>query len=404
MAMEHTSEKISVHSAVRKLNAGVLELNPLYQRNDVWTLSQKQLLVDSIIIGIPLPSFYFNKVSDIRIDVVDGQQRLRAIRDFKNDEFQLNDDGAYSLKFYSELPEFIKDSIDDYQLNIIYLKNWSEDQIEDMFLRLQDGSPLNAAEKRRAIPGTFRDVVKELSQNNFFDNRVGFNNDRYGFEDAVAKALHLMFNPFSPISPAKIKSTYKDNSDLKSSHNIPTQLKKAYFYLEKGFNQNNDFNPKLKKWSAITLPLVLCDLKNSYKISGYEKDIVKSFVELEVLRAEEREKPEDEQNPQILNFNDAARADDPVRLKYRHDFLQTWILSQVVTLEPIDVDSRRVFSHEQRMALYWRSQGKCQTCNEKISQENFDADHITRHVDGGKTILSNGRALCVNCNRSGRNN
>lgn len=126
--MEHNSDKISVHSAVRKLSAGVLELNPFYQRNDVWTLSQKQLLVDSIIIGIPIPSFYFNKVSDNKIDVVDGQQRLRAIRDFKNDEFRLGEDGAYSSKLYSELPESIKDSIDDYQLNITYLKNWSEDQ------------------------------------------------------------------------------------------------------------------------------------------------------------------------------------------------------------------------------------------------------------------------------------
>ncbi len=402
--MEHNSDKISVHSAVRKLSAGVLELNPFYQRNDVWTLSQKQLLVDSIIIGIPIPSFYFNKVSDNKIDVVDGQQRLRAIRDFKNDEFRLGEDGAYSSKLYSELPESIKDSIDDYQLNITYLKNWSEDQIEDMFLRLQDGSPLNAAEKRRAISGTFRDVVKELSQNDFFNYRVGFNNDRYGFEDAVAKALHLMFNDFIPISPAKIKSTYQQYSTLTSNQENPIKLKKSYSFLEKGFKLNNDFDPNLKKWSAITLPLVICDLKDTYKINGYEKEITKAFIEIEVLRAEEREKPEDEQNPQILNFNDAARADDPVRLKYRHDFLKTWILSKIEAIEPIDVDVRRIFSHEQRMALYWRSHGKCQICDEKISQDNFDADHIKRHSDGGKTILSNGRALCVNCNRNGKNN
>ena len=398
--MEHTSDKISVHSAIRKLENGILNLNPLYQRNAVWTISQKQLLIDSIIVGIPIPSFYFNRVPDDKIDVVDGQQRLRSISDFKSDLFALSEDGSHGSKKYSELPERVKDLIDDYQLNIIFLQNWSEEQIEDMFLRLQDGTPLNAPEKRRAIQGTFRDVVKELSDHKFFYNRVGFNNDRYGYEDAVAKALHLMLKGFVPISPAKIKATYKENSRITNSDNNVSQLKRSYTFLEKGFKNHDDINPALKKWASITLPLVINELRESFKIDGLELEVVKAFIELEITRAEEREKPEDQQNAQILNFNDSARADDPVRLKYRHDFLKTWILSKVDSIEPKDLDTRRLFTHEQRMALFFRSQGKCQMCSDKITQDNFEADHITRHTDGGQTILSNGRALCITCNRS----
>ena len=105
--MEHTSDKISVHSAIRKLENGILNLNPLYQRNAVWTISQKQLLIDSIIVGIPIPSFYFNRVPDDKIDVVDGQQRLRSISDFKSDLFALSEDGSHGSKKYSELPSLI---------------------------------------------------------------------------------------------------------------------------------------------------------------------------------------------------------------------------------------------------------------------------------------------------------
>ena len=170
--------------------------------------------------------------------------------------------------------------IDDYQLNIIYLQNWSEEQIEDMFLRLQDGTPLNAPEKRRAIQGTFRDVVKELSDHQLFYNRAGFNNDRYGFEDAVAKALHLMFKGFAPISPAKIKATYRDNYRITNTDNNVIQLKRSYTFLEKGFKKHDDINPALKKWASITLPLVINELRESFKIDGLELEVVKAFIEL----------------------------------------------------------------------------------------------------------------------------
>jgi len=85
--LEHTTDKISIHSALRKLENNILNLNPLYQRNAVWTKSQKQLLVDSILVGIPIPSFYFNSITENQIDVVDGQQRLRSILEFKRGDY-----------------------------------------------------------------------------------------------------------------------------------------------------------------------------------------------------------------------------------------------------------------------------------------------------------------------------
>ena len=70
-----------------------LWLNPAYQREAVWTLSQKQLFIDSLLIDIDIPKLYFREKpsGQYEFEVVDGQQRLRAIFDFFEDRFSLAD-------------------------------------------------------------------------------------------------------------------------------------------------------------------------------------------------------------------------------------------------------------------------------------------------------------------------
>ena len=299
--MEHKKVNLPISSVIRRYKTNKLDLNPDYQRNAVWTTSQKQLLIDSILSGIPVPSLYWNEVSDNKMEVVDGQQRIRAMADFQDGFFKLNPDSDFGPKSFEDLSENQKDSFSEYQLSVIQLKGCAPDEIEDMFLRLQDGAPLNAAEKRRAISGKFRDVVRELSENNFFENRVNFNNLRYGFEDAVAKGLHLIFNGYvGGISPSKIKETYKSHPDLTITDIRPASLKKAYIFLDKGFKELNNLNPKLKKWASITLPLVIRDLNNNYILQNLQGKFAESYLKLKEIRVKESEKPEEDQDPKSL--------------------------------------------------------------------------------------------------------
>jgi hypothetical protein len=73
---------------------GAINTNPDYQRPAVWSSSQKQLLVDSILRGYDVPKFYWRQVSKkpVSYDVVDGQQRIRAICEFCDGKYGLPKD------------------------------------------------------------------------------------------------------------------------------------------------------------------------------------------------------------------------------------------------------------------------------------------------------------------------
>ena len=71
-----------------------IDTNPDYQRPPVWTTAQKQLLIDTILRGYDIPKLYLRKVDNtpFQYEVVDGQQRLRAIWSFMSNEFALPKD------------------------------------------------------------------------------------------------------------------------------------------------------------------------------------------------------------------------------------------------------------------------------------------------------------------------
>lgn len=68
-----------------------IDISPDFQRHFVWNSSQKSRLIESLLLRIPLPNFYFAEDEEGRLTVVDGLQRLTTIRDFVNNKFPLKD-------------------------------------------------------------------------------------------------------------------------------------------------------------------------------------------------------------------------------------------------------------------------------------------------------------------------
>lgn len=72
-----------------------LEISPRFQRRSVWTRAARSYLIDTIILGYPIPPVYIRIVdqkSDGQVirEVVDGQQRVSALLDFMDDRFSLS--------------------------------------------------------------------------------------------------------------------------------------------------------------------------------------------------------------------------------------------------------------------------------------------------------------------------
>src|SRR5438552_3490299 len=172
-----------------------INTNPDFQRPAVWSKAQKQLLVDTILRDYDVPKLYWRKVGTKpdRYDVVDGQQRLRAIWEYFDGSFALPKDAdpldgeEMAGCKYEDLPDELRLRFDVYPLDVVVLEDTDEDEVREMFLRLQNGTSLKAQEKRNAYPGQMRAFVKDVAQHPFFSH-CNFANSRFT-HDLVASQM-----------------------------------------------------------------------------------------------------------------------------------------------------------------------------------------------------------------------
>ncbi|MGM1059631.1 DUF262 domain-containing protein [Saccharothrix sp. Mg75] len=187
-----------------------IEMEPVYQRQgSIWSIEKQQLLIDSLINGFDVPKIYFHefvtrRVIDgkrVKYAIVDGKQRLQAIWDFLDDLYPLADDFSYfedpdvaaAGLTYSQLVDEYPDVVallNSTSLDVIGIRTDDVEIIEEMFSRLNEAVPLNAAEKRNAFGGPLPAASRELADNDFFKSRLPFKNTRYRHWDLAAKFLY----------------------------------------------------------------------------------------------------------------------------------------------------------------------------------------------------------------------
>jgi hypothetical protein len=163
----------------------VLNLRPEYQRRLRWSTPQKSKLIESLLLNIPVPPVFLYESEAARYEVMDGQQRLNAVREFIAGDFALS--GLPVLKplnglRYSRCPPRIKRTLDRANLSAIVLLLESEaegpppgrltltDIRRFIFDRLNTGgTKLNPQEIRNALnPGVFNKVLIDLTRFRLF--------------------------------------------------------------------------------------------------------------------------------------------------------------------------------------------------------------------------------------------
>lgn len=169
--MRYRPRVFSINDLLTWSQQGELRLNPDFQRRPVWSPQARSYLIDTILEGYPIPAIQIRQIIDIAQqetvrEVVDGQQRLRAIFDFLANDLRLLP--SQSINWggmrYDDLPDEKKDDLLDYEVPVAMLSGASDDDVLSVFARLNSYTiVLNAQEKLNAkYFGAFKQTAYAL--------------------------------------------------------------------------------------------------------------------------------------------------------------------------------------------------------------------------------------------------
>ena len=180
-----TSADAQVDSLYGRYRKGRLNIQPPYQRHYVWDAKKASLLVESILLGIPIPIIYLAEDQNGHVNVIDGQQRLTSLFSFIDGKFPsgkvfkltgLNVFTDLKGKTFQELSDAQQSTIEEYPLRTITFTKDSDPELQyEIFSRLNTGSvALNDQELRNCIyRGPFNDMLKELAEYDEFRKLLG---------------------------------------------------------------------------------------------------------------------------------------------------------------------------------------------------------------------------------------
>jgi hypothetical protein len=305
-----------------------IDTNPDFQRPPVWSLGQKQLLIDTILRGYDIPKLYWRKLGNNpeQYEVVDGQQRLRTIFEFQSGEFNLakdadDIDGIVVAKMhYEELPEELRHRFDNYDLDVIVLTNTSEDEVREMFLRLQNGTSLKAQEKRNAMPGKMRAFIKDLAQHPFF-SRCNFSNTRFTHDLVAAQmtAIELNGGPCH-VRNSNLNAMYEMQADFDSAGAKARKVRRVLEYLAQAFTEKT---PELERYSVLSLYTLVSHCLEKYAMQGRHDLLRTWFIQFESNRAGQEGLSADKCDPELLAYKERTShsTDAQDSIQWRHEFL-----------------------------------------------------------------------------------
>ncbi|MFK3914256.1 DUF262 domain-containing protein [Enterobacter cancerogenus] len=196
---------------IRRLKQGSIQLSPSFQRKEVWDITRKSRLIESLMLNIPLPMFYVAADEEGNWEVVDGLQRLSTIRDFiigdkngvllrlKNLEFLNDKFEGKTFKAIEVDPSAQKlvNDIYETEMRFTVINPGTPEAVKrNIFKRINTGGmPLTAQEIRHALyEGESSKLLQRLVQNIYFKQAVGkkLDDSRMGASELILRMLSFM--------------------------------------------------------------------------------------------------------------------------------------------------------------------------------------------------------------------
>jgi Protein of unknown function DUF262/HNH endonuclease len=399
----------TVSALTDKLDRGLLDLQPHFQREYVWG-SRPELpsrLIESLLLKIPIPPIYFGKVSGGRLEVIDGQQRLTTLVNFVRNKFplsRLQRMSSLNGKFFKDLSAEQQEKILDEPIRTIVIDAAGNTELRyEVFERLNRGSmALNEQELRNCVyRGPFNDLLAELEDDPYWRKVKGGDAPEGRFKEREIILRFLAFANRLPQYSGNLKAFLndymsqfapKEEQALKAHATLFRQaMQNIYAVFGANSARLYEVNSKTNnggwdsKFSVTALDIQAAALmnRNPAKVQKAAEQIRELFL-LTMLTDRE------------IQDAISRRTGSTMQTKLRFSKFRTMVDTVLdgTVLEP------RFFDYQFREEL-WNVSHKCKLCGSEIhSFEDCTVDHINPYSKGGKTVPANGQLAHRACNSS----
>lgn len=434
MKFSKLHDSFSIQKFLNLKESGKLNLNPGFQRSSVWAKKDKQLLIDTILKGMPLPNLFLwehKEGNKVIYDVIDGKQRIESLLEFTKHREPLSvkfdpegdrdwswpDPYEWTWKELKNEEGKITRRFLDYEFPVVILRGSLPD-VEQVFIRINStGKKLTPQEIRHAkwyknseLLLAAESIAKKRKYERYFtemgilspaqvtrmkaielisewilsierqdvldrkkslDSVMGNKAINKNTISRIGREVQSVLDVIKSIFPELHTSRFSKTSDFYALFFAIWKMKRD------GYNVKDKNIAKLAFSVLNQLGIELSDFRQSFRKG-----------ERRVLRS-----PAREYHDTVLEGTDTAR-------KRRE---RVRIIESI--LRPIfnQKDSKRLFTLEQKQLLWHSAKEKCcsnSKCKKVLSWKDVRMDHIEAHTKGGRTDLRNAQILCASCNSS----
>lgn len=400
---------------------GDIILQPRFQRKYVWNITQASRLIESILLGFPLPVIYVSENDEGQWVVIDGQQRLTSIFNFLDDKFEhqngnVTDFKLTSLKVltkynkckFTDLDKEAQRRFKSYSIRVVVIsKNSGEDIKFDMFERLNRGSVgLNDMELRNCIyRGDYMETIKEFAKDPLFRKLVGLRGNEPRMKDNELVLRFLAFNhKHYDYYSAPIKKFLNDDCESQRNYTDKQKaqdlesFKSALQLISSIFGEHafkrffRDPKTGIIKWEDKKFNVSLFDIY-MWVFSRYSSQQDKNLImqNADLIR----------ETTMDLMIKDELFIDSITRATSGNQQVRTrFDIYKGLINKILSNSSRqpRCYTHEFKEELF-KKNPICALCGNKIMNvDDAAVDHIDQYWMGGTTTPENARLAHRYCN------
>lgn len=316
--MDFTMQKKSISEIISMKNQ--IKFDTRFQRGRTWRLRHKQYFMDTVRRNWQTSKIFLWKTKPNEYACVDGQQRLRTIFSFFNNDLGFSEKvlGGFSGKKLKDLDAKQLGKINDYVFDVVIISNASINDVADFFIRLQMGVALNAAEKLNAILGDVRDFVCEVAQHSFFKETISVRDYRFSHRYLSAQIVLLGKQGAHNLKYSDLREMYKGSL----ADELQEKIKKELDYLRKAFPNKTTY--VRNRATVVSLYYFVHTEYENLQLKGKEeilREFLKAFQD-ELRRQKDLDEKEKDPELQTYQLHVVQAADTATAIEERHKILR----------------------------------------------------------------------------------